>query len=78
MGGHFLLQETFLTQGSNPHLLHWQGDSLPLGPQGSPWFYQLLGETLKSPDELVGLSISPFSDRFCLMCFEAVLLITYT
>jgi len=32
-GCHFLLQETFPTQGSNPHLLcllHWQADSLPL------------------------------------------------
>ena len=30
---HFLLQGIFLTQGSNPHLLHllhWQEDSLPL------------------------------------------------
>ena len=27
---HFLLQGTFLTQGSNPSLLHWQADSLPL------------------------------------------------
>ena len=25
----FLLQEIFLTQGSNPHPLHWQADSLP-------------------------------------------------
>ena len=25
-----------LTQGSNPHLLHWQADSLPLSHQGSP------------------------------------------
>ena len=25
---YFLLQGTFLTQGSNPHLLHWQADSL--------------------------------------------------
>ena len=25
----------FLTQGSNPHLLHWQVDSLPLSHQGS-------------------------------------------
>ena len=30
MGCHFLLQGIFLTQGSNPHLLHWQVDSLPL------------------------------------------------
>ena len=31
---HFLLQGLFPTQGSNPHLLHWQADSLPLHP---PW-----------------------------------------
>ena len=30
MGSHFLLQGIFLTQGSNPHLSHWQADSLPL------------------------------------------------
>ncbi|CAI9156576.1 unnamed protein product [Rangifer tarandus platyrhynchus] len=32
-GCHFLLQEIFPTQGSNPcplHLLHWQANSLPL------------------------------------------------
>ena len=29
MDCHFLLQEIFLTQGLNPHLLHWQADSLP-------------------------------------------------
>ena len=37
MGCHFLLQEIFLTQGSNPrllHLLHWQVDSLPLSSPG--------------------------------------------
>ena len=28
--GHFLLERIFLTQGSNPHLLHWQVDSFPL------------------------------------------------
>ena len=27
---HCLLQGIFPTQGSNPHLLHWQADSLPL------------------------------------------------
>ena len=34
VGCHFLLQGIFLTQGSNPHLLHllyWQVDSLPPG-----------------------------------------------
>ena len=30
MGCHFLLQGIFPTQGSNPCLLHWQVDSLPL------------------------------------------------
>ena len=37
MGGHFLLQGIFLTQGLNPHffhLLHWLADSLPLAPPG--------------------------------------------
>ena len=32
----FLLQRLFLTQRSNPHLLHWQADSLPLSHQGHP------------------------------------------
>ena len=35
MGCHFLLQGIFLTQGSNPCLLHWQVDSLPLSHPGS-------------------------------------------
>ena len=34
VGCHFLLQGIFLTQGSNPHLLHWQRDSLPLSRLG--------------------------------------------
>ena len=33
---HFFLQGIFPTQGSNPHLLHWQVGSLPLSHQGSP------------------------------------------
>ena len=35
----FLLQGIFLTQGSNPcllHLLHWQVGSLQLAPPGKP------------------------------------------
>ena len=31
-GCHFLLQGIFPNQGSKPHLLHWQVDSLPLVP----------------------------------------------
>ena len=34
MGGHFLLQRIFPTQGWNPYLLHWQEDSLPTEPPG--------------------------------------------
>ena len=36
-GCQFLLQGTFTTQESNPHLLHKQVDSLLLRYQGSPW-----------------------------------------
>ena len=36
MGRHFLLQEIFLTQESNPCLLHWQVDSLPSKSLGKP------------------------------------------
>ena len=39
VGCHFLLQEIFLSQGSDPHLLrllHWWADSLPLAPPGKP------------------------------------------
>ena len=32
VGCYFLLQRIFPTQGSNPCLLHWQADSLPLSP----------------------------------------------
>ena len=35
MGCHFHLQGIFPTQGSNPRLLYWQVDSLPLSHQGS-------------------------------------------
>ena len=36
MGCHFLLWGIFPTQGSNPRLLHWQTDSLPVHHLGSP------------------------------------------
>ena len=36
MGCHFLFQRIFPTQGLNPHLLHWQVDSLPLSCLGTP------------------------------------------
>ena len=36
VGCHFLLPGIFLAQGWNPHLLHWQANSLPLSHQWSP------------------------------------------
>ena len=36
VGCHFLLQRILLTQGLNPHLLHWQADSLPLATREVP------------------------------------------
>ena len=36
VGGHFLLQQIFLTQEWNLHLLHWQVASLPLAPLWMP------------------------------------------
>ena len=44
VGCHLLLQGIFLTQGSNPHLLHWQADSLLLSHQGSPKTHSFWGQ----------------------------------
>ena len=38
---HALLQGIFPTQWSNPHLLHWQVDSLPLAPPGNSNTFQI-------------------------------------
>ena len=38
MACHALLQGIFLTQGSNPRLLHWQAGSLPLAPPRKPTY----------------------------------------
>ena len=38
VGYHFLLQGTFLTQGSNTNLLHWQASCLPPSHQGSMYW----------------------------------------
>ena len=37
VGCHSLFEGMFPTQGSNPCLLHWWADSLPLSRLGSPW-----------------------------------------
>ena len=39
VGCHSFSRQIFPTQGSNPHLLHWQVDSLSLSHQGSPSIY---------------------------------------
>ena len=39
MDCHSLLQGIFLTQGSTPHLLHWQVGSLLLSHQGTPFTF---------------------------------------
>ena len=55
VGSHFPLQGIFPTQGSNPHLLHWQAGSLPLSHLGCPNFSggkylkQILSHELESP-----------------------------
>ena len=38
MGSHYLLQGIFLTQGSNPDLMHYRQILYPLSHQGSPVF----------------------------------------
>ena len=38
VGCHFPLEGIFMTQGSNPCLLHWQADSLPMSQLGSNYF----------------------------------------
>ena len=56
---HLLLQGIFLTQGSNPSILYWQADALPLSPMGSPKcqsvFHKTLKETIK---QCIFLSLS--------------------
>ena len=50
VGYHFLFQGIFLTQGSNPcllHLLHWQADSLPLFHLENPC-HSDIGQEIKS------------------------------
>ena len=53
-GCHFLLQGVFLTQGSNPHHLHFQVDSLPLSLQEIPCLCTL-PQMLKEDDQVKAL-----------------------
>ena len=55
----FLLQRLFLTQRSNPHLLHWQADSLPLSHQRSPTieYYSAVKRTSKTQRDAGNLNV---------------------
>ena len=76
VGCHFLLQGILPTQGSNPHLLHWQAGSLPLSHQGSPWLRQLASWQMpRSAREVLGsqaggrpLCFSPPSHSTSVLC----------
>ena len=48
VGRHSLLQGIFPTQKSNPCLLHWQADSLPLSPLESTQYFRQVTLTLLS------------------------------
>ena len=66
-GSHFLLQDIFLTQGSNPHLLrllHQQADSLSLAPPGKP-----VSSCLKWRGWIKIISRLPFSSKV-LWCYN--------
>ena len=46
VGCHSLLQWIFLTQESNPHILHWQADFLPISHLGSHIHFLSLPQSL--------------------------------
>ena len=54
---HFLLQEIFLTQGSNLGLLHWQVGSLWLSHQGGPQIGLMMFSSIQRRAHF-GLSLS--------------------
>ena len=65
VGCHFLLQGLFRTQGSNPHLLLWQPDSLALSHQGKPnYHYNIIQNTLSALNILSALPCNPWQPTF--------------
>ena len=67
VGCHFLLQGIFLTQGSNPHLLLWQADSLLLSHQESQ---QCLLTPPYNPGWVVPANHGSYSLRQPLTCMD--------
>ena len=58
VGCHALLHGIFPTQGSNPHLLHWQADSLLLSHQESSMFSLGVSQQLEG-NKHAGFPFSP-------------------
>ena len=66
VGCHALLLGIFLTQESNPSLLHWQAESLPLSPLEGPIYLSIR----LSISEFIHLDIIYLS--FCLIGFNSL------
>ena len=65
MGCHFLLQGIFLTQGSNPRLLHCLVDSLPLNHLGSPKnVYKQANCLMAEPRQRIASHVLPLNEFF--------------
>ena len=65
-------QGIFPTQGSNPSLLHWQADSLPSEPQGSPnTKLHVCKSWIKNTESLLSV-ISFFPTWFYILCWRWV------
>ena len=75
---HILLQGIFLTQESNPrllHLLHWQEDSLPPAPPGKPWPTMDQGISFSLTN--LEFRLSPLADTSSAQLSSATQTITY-
>ena len=69
VGCHFLLQGIFSTQGSNPHLLQWQADSLPLNHHGSVYMPLIWMQVCQSSINLLTIKCGWFWLRWwCELC----------
>ena len=69
VGCHVLLQGIFLTQGSNPcllHLVHWQAGSLPLAPPAKlTWSWRLRNQSWRprNPQSAILKACKPGASR---------------
>ena len=80
VGCHFLPQGILLTQGSNPHLLHWQKNSLPRSPEYSSTVSLFLACSLDASlcmpaivlFEVLYCKIKMFFFNFCVSIFNVL------